>query len=253
MRREAYTYNIKDKLGATGESSFSKKMSFIKTKKNQPPKRVVKVDSKCENSMLKRSSSKRSLNGSPRFRKKSSFSTKNETSGVVNHKPMSAYPKLEMKASDTEDYSDVRTEDEEVKPMMSKSVMKPAGGLWKKVSKNVEEKAEAKPKEDNPMLKDLSSMIMEERYKQEERKEIIGEEWRKISRIFDRWVRRGSRGEGDGDGDGECDGDEKGLVQTLTLLPSRFLLFLFTAISLVTTIVCIYASPHFPDPGKEKT
>ena len=29
--------------------------------------------------------------------------------------------------------------------------------------------------------------IMEERYKAEERKEIIGEEWRKISRIFDRY------------------------------------------------------------------
>ena len=31
-------------------------------------------------------------------------------------------------------------------------------------------------------------MIMEERFKAEERKEIIGEEWRKISRIFDRFV-----------------------------------------------------------------
>ena len=35
-------------------------------------------------------------------------------------------------------------------------------------------------------LKDLSTLIMEERFKSEERKEILGEEWRKISRIFDR-------------------------------------------------------------------
>ena len=29
----------------------------------------------------------------------------------------------------------------------------------------------------------------------------------------------------------------------------RFLLVLFTAVSLITTVICIYASPHFPDPG----
>jgi hypothetical protein len=29
--------------------------------------------------------------------------------------------------------------------------------------------------------------MMEERWKAEERKEIIGEEWRKISRIMDKW------------------------------------------------------------------
>ena len=40
------------------------------------------------------------------------------------------------------------------------------------------------PKKDP--LKDLSTLIMEERFKSEERKEILGEEWRKISRIFDR-------------------------------------------------------------------
>ena len=41
-------------------------------------------------------------------------------------------------------------------------------------------------KEKKDPWKDLSTLIMEERYKAEERKEIIGEEWRKISRIFDR-------------------------------------------------------------------
>merc|ERR1719458_2125132 len=93
--------------------------------------------------------------------------------------------------------------------MMGKPAIKPAGGLWKKVDDTKEAKVE-----DRSPWKDLSTAIMEERYKQEERKEIIGEEWRKISRIFD-----------------------------------RFLLVLFTAVSLITTIICIYASPHFPDPG----
>ena len=43
-------------------------------------------------------------------------------------------------------------------------------------------------KEKKDPWKDLGSMIMEERYKAEERKEIIGEEWRKISRILDRFL-----------------------------------------------------------------
>jgi hypothetical protein len=34
--------------------------------------------------------------------------------------------------------------------------------------------------------KDLTNLMMEERWKAEERKEIIGEEWRKISRIMDK-------------------------------------------------------------------
>ena len=49
-----------------------------------------------------------------------------------------SYPKLEMvRASDTEDYSDVKTEDEEAQPMMVKPAIKPAGGLWKKVGKKL--------------------------------------------------------------------------------------------------------------------
>ena len=40
----------------------------------------------------------------------------------------------------------------------------------------------------NEGWKDLSTLIMEERFKAEERKEILGEEWRKVSRIFDRLV-----------------------------------------------------------------
>ena len=31
----------------------------------------------------------------------------------------------------------------------------------------------------------MSTVIMEERFKAEERKEILGEEWRKVSKIFD--------------------------------------------------------------------
>jgi hypothetical protein len=53
---------------------------------------------------------------------------------------------------------------------------------------------------------------MEEKYRAEERKEIIGEEWRQISRIFD-----------------------------------RFLLILFTLSSFIATVWCIFTSPHFPD------
>ena len=33
----------------------------------------------------------------------------------------------------------------------------------------------------------MSTVIMEERFKAEERKEILGEEWRKVSKIFDRY------------------------------------------------------------------
>ena len=56
------------------------------------------------------------------------------------------------------------------------------------------------------------TIIMEEKYRAEERKEIIGEEWRQISRIFD-----------------------------------RFLLILFTLSSFIATVWCIFTSPHFPD------
>ena len=66
-------------------------------------------------------------------------------------------------------------------------------------------------KEKDPW-KDLSAIIMEERYKAEERREIIGEEWRKISRILD-----------------------------------KFLLIVFTCASLITTLWCIFVSPHYPD------
>ena len=55
-----------------------------------------------------------------------------------------SYPKLEgmMRTSDTEEYSDVKTEDEEAQPMMVKPTglkpaIKPAGGLWKKVGEQL--------------------------------------------------------------------------------------------------------------------
>ena len=44
------------------------------------------------------------------------------------------------------------------------------------------------PAGNNEHWKDYSTLIMEERFKAEERKEIIGEEWRKISKIFDRQI-----------------------------------------------------------------
>ena len=70
-------------------------------------------------------------------------------------------------------------------------------------------------KEKDPW-KDLSAIIMENRYKEEERREIIGEEWRKISRILD-----------------------------------KFLLIVFTCASLITTLWCIFVSPHYPDADAE--
>merc|ERR1719391_1175277 len=229
IRTEKYTYNIKDKLGEHGTSNFSNKLAFLSQHKKKETarkkERVSYKDSKCENT-LTRTCSKRSLNGSPRYRRRpnslNSLTMKNEgvNTSVRSLNKMS-YPKLEgmMRTSDTEEYSDVKTEDEEAQPMMVKPTglkpaIKPAGGLWKKVAKNVDETKEAKQAEERSPWKDLSTAIMEERYKQEERKEIIREEWRKISRIFD-----------------------------------RFLLVLFTAVSLITTVICIYASPHFPDPG----
>ena len=52
------------------------------------------------------------------------------------------YPKLEGMMSDEENYSDVKTEDEESQPMMAKPTglkpaIKPAGGLWKKVGRQL--------------------------------------------------------------------------------------------------------------------
>lgn len=74
---------------------------------------------------------------------------------------------------------------------------------------------------------------MEERYKAEERKEIIGEEWRKISRIFDRWGKSLNTG-------------------LQIILQSRFLLIVFTFASLISTVWCIFTSPHFPDPDADE-
>ena len=180
VRSEPYTYNIKDKLGDHGAQPFSRKMEFLRANK--------KSKQKCENT-IKRTDSKRSLNGSPRFptRKRSNnVVVKNENNHNSTARINMVYPKLERKVSDTEENSDEKTEDEEARPMMQKTV-KPSTGLWKKVSKNVES-PKVKPKEEGKNnWKDLSSVIMEEKFKQEERKEIIGEEWRKISRIFDRW------------------------------------------------------------------
>ena len=57
--------------------------------------------------------------------------------------------------------------------------------LWKKVNKTLEHSSSKLESQKDPW-KELSTLIIEERFKAEERKEILGEEWRKISRIFDR-------------------------------------------------------------------
>ncbi|XP_023332575.1 neuronal acetylcholine receptor subunit alpha-7 [Eurytemora carolleeae] len=82
--------------------------------------------------------------------------------------------------------------------------------LKKKVYKDISEGCSANCQ--NGGWKDLLTKIMIEKWKSEERKEIVGEEWRKISRILD-----------------------------------RFLLILFTILSLINTIFCIFKSPHFPE------
>ena len=82
----------------------------------------------------------------------------------------------------------------------------------------------------------MSTVIMEERFKAEERKEILGEEWRKVSKIFDRYF--------------SAYAFLKVLFnkeQTKNVLISRFLLIIFTASSFIATICCILMSPHFPD------
>ena len=71
-----------------------------------------------------------------------------------------SYPKLEgmMRTSDTEDYSDVKTEDEEAQPMMVKPAglkpaIKPAGGLWKKVEKQLLSSHNTPEPEKSPLAK----------------------------------------------------------------------------------------------------
>ena len=152
IRTEKYTYNIKDKLGEHGTSNFSNKLAFLSQHKKKETarkkERVSYKDSKCENT-LTRTCSKRSLNGSPRYRRRpnslNSLTMKNEgvNTSVRSLNKMS-YPKLEgmMRTSDTEEYSDVKTEDEEAQPMMVKPTglkpaIKPAGGLWKKVGRQL--------------------------------------------------------------------------------------------------------------------
>merc|ERR1712227_810319 len=84
------------------------------------------------------------------------------------------------------------------------------------ISKNVETEKKDEIRKD--AWKDLSLLIMEEKFKAEERKEIIGEEWRKISKIFD-----------------------------------RFLLVVFTLSSFIATICCIMMSPHFPETRDDES
>jgi len=191
-----YCYNIKEEL------SGKKKTPKPFNKPTFGKKRQTKVASSID---VKGLANGRPGN-SPRFRPKSKV---NSVSECENSRKSAFLRVTDTKASDNE-YSDVKTEDEET------PLQKPKPGLlWKKVSKNVEEESNKK-EEKKDMWKDLGTLIMEERYKAEERKEIIGEEWRKISRIFD-----------------------------------RFLLVVFTLASLISTVWCIFTSPHFPDPDAD--
>eukprot|EP00092_Neocalanus_flemingeri_P031622 GFUD01034340.1.p1 GENE.GFUD01034340.1~~GFUD01034340.1.p1 ORF type:complete len:436 (+),score=85.73 GFUD01034340.1:128-1309(+) len=192
---DSYCYNIKDELGGSGKKKgipFQKaknpsKSGIIKEKKLQPNGRPA---------------------NSPRFRPKSKVNSVSECENSAKKGLVS--PKVTHNKDSENEYSDIKTEDEDQTLQKPKPSM-----LWKKVSKNVEDESKKKEEKKDPW-KDLGTVIMEERYKAEERKEISGEEWRKISRIFD-----------------------------------RFLLVIFTMASLVATLWCIFTSPHFPDPDAD--
>jgi len=185
----SYCYNIKEELREGKKNSMPFRRPKM-GKKKSPTETKGFVNNKLANS--------------PRFRPKAKMNTVSECENS-NKKPV--FPKVSNNKNSDNEYSDIKTEDEETPMQKPKPAM-----LWKKVSKNVEEEASKKEEKKDPW-KDLSTLIMEERYKAEERKEIIGEEWRKISRIFD-----------------------------------RFLLVVFTFASLISTVWCVFTSPHFPDP-----
>jgi len=187
-----YVYNIKDQLADSGRTKSRRHLSF----KPFGAKKHKKEVNKCENS-----ASKTITNGGPAKKlSKDLFKINNQRHINDNSTPL----------SDVD--SESKTEDEET------PLKKPTVNLWKKAATKtvVETKEKTGVGAGADPWKDLSSLMMEERYKAEERKEILGEEWRKISRIFD-----------------------------------RFLLAVFTVMSLITTFWCIFTSPHFPDPGYE--
>jgi len=209
-RNERYCYNIKDKLGEYGKKpqmnfplfSKPKRPSFsVFRHKDKPVKKAKSyVDIRYPKPVY-----------SPRFRSKIRKISEGNKPMQPNSdiKPVPNGIASKFYVSDTET-SDVKSEDEEKKAIKPPAI-KGKTSLWKKVSKNVEDEQKKKEEKPDPW-RDLGTMIMEERFKAEERKEIIGEEWRKISRIFD-----------------------------------RFLLILFTLSSLIATVWCIFTSPHFPD------
>lgn len=135
-------------------------------------------------------------------------------------------------ANHSEMFSDSASEVEIVKPKSidceqpvdKKPTIPKPKSHWKTVSKTIEVKEEKAKETAGDAWKDLSNKLMEEKWKAEERKEILGEEWRKMSRILD-----------------------------------RFLLITFSLLSIISTVWCIYTSPHFPKPllqeqgGEEET
>ena len=72
------------------------------------------------------------------------------------------------------------------------------------------------------------SEMWEDRWRSEDRKEIIGEEWRKISRILDRLVSH-----------------YRAIARYVTVVMIfRFLLIMLAFLSIINTIWCIFVSPH---------
>ena len=149
-KSERYCYNIKDKLGEYGRKSQINFPIFSKAKKP-----VLSVFRRKEKP-VKKSKSYVDIRYpkpvySPRFRPKvrknsegnKLFTEINEVKPIHN----GIYPKIHI--SDTET-SDLRSEDEEKKPIRAPS-FKGKASLWKKVSKNVED--ESKKKEEVGIVK----------------------------------------------------------------------------------------------------
>ena len=93
---------------------------------------------------------------------------------MLKEKRILSCPKSQMCPSDTND---------EDQPLNSKiEVRKSKGNMWARAGTDpllIKRNSEAQ-------MKDLAKTLMESKYLQEERKEIMGEEWRNISQILDR-------------------------------------------------------------------
>ena len=117
----SYCYNIKEELREGKKNSMPFRRPKM-GKKKSPVETKGFVNNKLANS--------------PRFRPKAKMNTVSECENS-NKKPV--FPKVSNNKNSDNEYSDIKTEDEETPIQKPKPAM-----LWKKVSKNVEEEASKK-------------------------------------------------------------------------------------------------------------